>query len=79
MVHVKELRVRPRKQNLAGMCTLQLTSMLGCWSASKDIHSIGQCKSAAEALLLCMRSTPAKSKAHRPAINYHLARLGKRM
>lgn len=39
------------------MCAPQLASMLGCWAASNDLKSVGQCKEAAEALFHCMRTT----------------------
>ncbi|KAK0197297.1 hypothetical protein F5146DRAFT_922137 [Armillaria mellea] len=78
-VHIRELKVRPRKRQMDGMCGVQLAAMLGCWAASKDIQSMGTCRAAAENLLHCMRVTPPRRQTHRPAINFHLARLGKRM
>ncbi|TFK42908.1 hypothetical protein BDQ12DRAFT_597416 [Crucibulum laeve] len=59
------------------MCAPQLSKMLGCWAATGDLHSLTQCKDDALTLFECMRTTPMPKKAHKPTINYHLARLGK--
>ncbi|KAJ3742084.1 hypothetical protein DFH05DRAFT_280339 [Lentinula detonsa] len=58
-IHIKNLKVRPRKNDINVMCAPQLTTLLGCWAASSDLHS----------------TTPMPKKMHRPTINYHLARL----
>ncbi|KIY65033.1 hypothetical protein CYLTODRAFT_424680 [Cylindrobasidium torrendii FP15055 ss-10] len=79
MVHIKELKVRPKKRTMYGMCSMQFMGLLGCWSASKDLQSTGACKLAAESLLLCMRTTVPEGRKPRPAINYHLSRLRKRL
>ncbi|KAG5728331.1 hypothetical protein E4T56_gene19134 [Termitomyces sp. T112] len=76
-IHIKNLKVRPRKNPAHNMCGPQLAAMLGCWAAHQDFNSAGLCKEAAETLFYCMRTTPLPKKLPKPAINYHLARLGK--
>ncbi|KAJ7063105.1 hypothetical protein C8F01DRAFT_985418 [Mycena amicta] len=61
------------------MCGPQLAAMLGCWAATSDIQNHAACKEAAETLFYCMRTTPLPKKSHKPTINYHLARLGKKL
>ncbi|EAU88154.1 hypothetical protein CC1G_03826 [Coprinopsis cinerea okayama7 len=78
-IHIKNLKVRQRKAAATVMCAPQLHAMLGCWAASGDLQSTGKCAQAAESLFQCMRTTPMPKKSHRPTINYHLARLGKRI
>ncbi|KIK59657.1 hypothetical protein GYMLUDRAFT_44093 [Collybiopsis luxurians FD-317 M1] len=78
-IHIKDLKVRPRKAKINVMCQPQLTAMLGCWAASDDLHSVGACRDAAQDLFHCMKTTPMPKKMHRPTINYHLARLGKKI
>lgn len=39
------------------MCAPQLTSLLGCWAASNDLHSINACRDAAQDLFHCMKTT----------------------
>ncbi|KAF9466394.1 hypothetical protein BDZ94DRAFT_1288380 [Collybia nuda] len=76
-IHIKNLKVRPRKNVSNNMCGAQLATMLGCWAATGDMGSTGACSDAAQTLFQCMRTTPLPKKTHRPTINYHLARLGK--
>ncbi|KAF8892616.1 hypothetical protein BD779DRAFT_1436851 [Infundibulicybe gibba] len=76
-IHIKKLKVRPRKNAANNMCAPQLAAMLGCWAATSDLHSTGACSDAAQVLFQCMRTTPLPKKTHKPTINYHLARLGK--
>ncbi|KAF8638512.1 hypothetical protein AX16_010495 [Volvariella volvacea WC 439] len=76
-IHIKKLKVRPRKAQTTNLCGAQLATMLGCWAATNDVHSNGACAQAAQALFQCMRTTPMPKKNHKPTINYHLARLGK--
>ncbi|KAF5345204.1 hypothetical protein D9758_009651 [Tetrapyrgos nigripes] len=78
-IHIKNLKVRPKKAGVTVMCAPQLTTMLGCWAASGDLHSVGACQEAAQDLFRCMRTTPLPKKVHAPTINYHLARLRKRV
>ncbi|KAG7092255.1 hypothetical protein E1B28_008619 [Marasmius oreades] len=78
-IHIKNLKVRPKKTPVNTMCGAQLSAMLGCWAATGDTHSVSTCQNAAQALFHCMRTTPMPKKTHRPTINYHLARLGKRI
>ncbi|GLB35325.1 hypothetical protein LshimejAT787_0208900 [Lyophyllum shimeji] len=78
-IHIKNLKVRPRKNATHNMCGTQLAAMLGCWAATNDLASTGPCQQAAQALFQCMRTTPLPKKQHKPAINYHLARLGKKI
>ncbi|KAI0262911.1 hypothetical protein BC834DRAFT_889629 [Gloeopeniophorella convolvens] len=76
-MQIKKLKVRPQKNPPVVLCGPHLASMLGCWAATKDMRSLGPCQSHAQALYDCMRTAPMKRKQHQPAINYHLARLGK--
>ncbi|PCH38339.1 hypothetical protein WOLCODRAFT_149278 [Wolfiporia cocos MD-104 SS10] len=76
-MHIKKLKVRPRKERAQAICGAPLAAMLGCWAASGDIHSAGPCRDAAQALYECMRTTPAGRKSQGTTINYHLMRLGK--
>ncbi|THV06518.1 hypothetical protein K435DRAFT_711327 [Dendrothele bispora CBS 962.96] len=78
-IHIKNLKVRPKKAAVNTMCGAQLTTMLGCWAATNDLHSTNACRDTAQALFHCMRTTPMPKKSHAPTINYHLARLGKRV
>ncbi|KAJ7940852.1 hypothetical protein B0H13DRAFT_1586356 [Mycena leptocephala] len=61
------------------MCGAQLAAMLSCWAATSDYQSQTACKETAEALFHCMRTTPLPKKSHKPTINYHLSRLGKKI
>ncbi|KAJ6623422.1 hypothetical protein B0H10DRAFT_1786383 [Mycena sp. CBHHK59/15] len=61
------------------MCGVQLAAMLGCWAASSDYQCQSACKEAAETLFHCMRTTPMPKKSPKPTINYHLARLSKKI
>ncbi|KAJ7285635.1 hypothetical protein C8J57DRAFT_1050854, partial [Mycena rebaudengoi] len=61
------------------ICGAPLTAMLGCWAATGDFQSQLECRAATEALFHCMRTTPGLKKSHKPTINYHLARLGKKI
>ncbi|KAF9818905.1 hypothetical protein IEO21_02443 [Rhodonia placenta] len=76
-MHIKKLKVRPRKEHAKAVCGVQLASMLGCWAASGDTHSVGPCQESAKALYECMRTAPLGGKQHGSTINYHLMRLGK--
>ncbi|PPQ89118.1 hypothetical protein CVT25_006490 [Psilocybe cyanescens] len=76
-IHIEKLKVRPRKAAQAAVCSPQLASMLACWAAHSDLHSVGPCQEHAQTLYNCMRRTPMPKKSHKPTINYHLARLGK--
>ncbi|KAF4603882.1 hypothetical protein EYR40_001055 [Pleurotus pulmonarius] len=77
-MHIKKLKVRPKKNATNNLCAPQLATLLGCWAATGDLHSKTQpCAEAAETLFSCMRTAPMQKKMHRPTINYHLARLGK--
>ncbi|KAF8874621.1 hypothetical protein CPB84DRAFT_1817862 [Gymnopilus junonius] len=78
-IHIEKLKVRPRKAAQSVMCAPQLTAMLACWAASADFMSVKECHSMAEDLFQCMRRTPMPKKVHKPTINYHLARLGKKI
>ncbi|EKM55688.1 uncharacterized protein PHACADRAFT_144385 [Phanerochaete carnosa HHB-10118-sp] len=78
-MHIERIRVRPRKNPPANICAAQLTSMLNCWMASGDIMSASQCRTAADDLFRCMATTPFKGRPHQPTINYHLARLNKKI
>ncbi|KZT36965.1 hypothetical protein SISSUDRAFT_988335 [Sistotremastrum suecicum HHB10207 ss-3] len=78
-MHIKKLKVRPRKDKPFTPCVEELALMLGCWASSRDINSIGLCAEHAENLHKCMRTAPVKTRSHRPTINYHLARLGKNL
>ncbi|KAH7889774.1 hypothetical protein F5I97DRAFT_585488 [Phlebopus sp. FC_14] len=80
MVHIANVKVRPRKLTRPVPCKAELASMLGCWAATGDIHSMDptKCKEVAEALYHCMRTTPKQGKPHRPSINYHLSKLNRR-
>ncbi|KAJ7738462.1 hypothetical protein DFH07DRAFT_752531 [Mycena maculata] len=79
MIYIKKLRVRPKRTQPYNMCGAQLTAMLSCWAATSDFHGQEACKEAAETLFHCMRTTPLPKKSHKPTINYHLARLGKKI
>ncbi|KAF8352368.1 hypothetical protein F5887DRAFT_1124835 [Amanita rubescens] len=76
-IHIKNLKVRPRKNAPNSMCGQQLSAMLACWAATNDLHATTSCSEATTALFNCMRTTPMPKKVHKPAINYHLGRLGK--
>ncbi|KAF8201499.1 hypothetical protein BJ912DRAFT_1019448 [Pholiota molesta] len=76
-IHIKNLKARPRKAAQTVMCAPQLTAMLSCWAATSDVMSVDACKTTANDLFQCMRTTPMPKKMHKPTINYHLARLGK--
>lgn len=78
-MHIDRIRVRPRRNPPANMCAPQLTAMLNCFMTSGDIMASGQCSAAAQELFQCMRSTPFKGRPHKPTINYHLARLNKKI
>ncbi|KAJ7752065.1 hypothetical protein B0H16DRAFT_1317872 [Mycena metata] len=79
MIFIKKVRVRPKKSQPYNMCGAQLTAMLSCWAATSDFQGQSACKEAAETLFHCMRTTPIPKKAPKPTINYHLARLGKKI
>ncbi|EIW85255.1 hypothetical protein CONPUDRAFT_79919 [Coniophora puteana RWD-64-598 SS2] len=76
-VHIANVRVRPKKAPPTNLCAGQLSAMLGCWAATKDLHNTGTCAQAAQDLFHCMRVTPKTGKVARPSINYHLAKLKK--
>ncbi|PPQ64673.1 hypothetical protein CVT26_002763 [Gymnopilus dilepis] len=78
-IHIEKLKVRPRKAAQTVMCAPELTSMLACWAAMHDLMSVDQCKGDAQKLFECMRRTPMPKKTHKPTINYHLSRLGKKI
>ncbi|KDQ59459.1 hypothetical protein JAAARDRAFT_33030 [Jaapia argillacea MUCL 33604] len=78
-MHIKRIKVRPKKNVTVAPCGPELASMLGCWAANGDLHSINACSQASQALFECMRTAPMKMAARRPTINYHLARLGKNL
>ncbi|TDL27529.1 hypothetical protein BD410DRAFT_714224 [Rickenella mellea] len=59
------------------LCAYQMSKMLGCWAATKDLSSINECAEAAAVLHDCMRNTPMQHKRHASTINYHLSRLQK--
>ncbi|KAJ7109169.1 hypothetical protein C8R44DRAFT_635817 [Mycena epipterygia] len=61
------------------MCAAPLAAMLSCWAATSDFQSQTACKDAAQLLFHCMRTTPMPKKGHKPTINYHLARLSKKI
>ncbi|KAJ7219079.1 hypothetical protein GGX14DRAFT_589850 [Mycena pura] len=79
MIYIKQLRVRPKKTQPYNMCGPALAAMLSCWAATNDNQNLAACKEAAETLFHCMRTTPMPKKVHKPTINYHLARLGKKI
>ncbi|KAJ6546473.1 hypothetical protein DFH09DRAFT_1321026 [Mycena vulgaris] len=79
MIYIQKLRVRPKKTQPYNMCGAQLASMLSCWAATSDYQSQAACKEAAEMLFHCMRTTPLPKKGPKPTINYHLARLSKKI
>ncbi|PFH52367.1 hypothetical protein AMATHDRAFT_74164 [Amanita thiersii Skay4041] len=77
-IHIKNLKVRPRKSTANNMCGPQLAAMLACWAATGDVHSKNKaCSEAAAGLFNCMKTSPMPQKSHKPSINYHLGRLGK--
>ncbi|KAM6500816.1 hypothetical protein JOM56_003830 [Amanita muscaria] len=77
-IHIKKLKVRPRKNAANNICGSQLATLLACWAASGDLHSnTKSCADATAALFTCMRTTPMSKGFQKPAINYHLGRLGK--
>ncbi|KAF7978113.1 hypothetical protein HWV62_1530 [Athelia sp. TMB] len=76
-MHIKNLKVRPRKNATPSICSAQLTAMLGCMAATGDLHTTTTCADAASQLFNCMRTTSIPGKRPRSSINYHLARLGK--
>jgi hypothetical protein len=39
------------------MCAPQLTAMLSCWAATSDVMSVDACKTTANDLFQCMRTT----------------------
>ncbi|OCH95635.1 hypothetical protein OBBRIDRAFT_788188 [Obba rivulosa] len=78
-MHIKKLKVRPRKVAGQTLCGPQLTSMLSCWAASSDLLSTGKCQDAAKELYECMRTAPTGAKKQPFSINYHLARLTKNL
>ncbi|KAF9066884.1 hypothetical protein BDP27DRAFT_1329921 [Rhodocollybia butyracea] len=78
-IHIKNITVRPRKNAINVMCAPQLTALLGCWAASNDLQSVNACRDTAQSLFHCMKTSPMPKKVHRPTINYHLARLGKKI
>ncbi|KII88953.1 hypothetical protein PLICRDRAFT_139050 [Plicaturopsis crispa FD-325 SS-3] len=78
-MHIKNLRVRPKKSVAPNVCTEELTTMLACWAATGDLKSTKECAEQATALYTCMRTTPFRAKQQRPTINYHLARLQKHL
>ncbi|KAF7359553.1 NYN domain-containing protein [Mycena sanguinolenta] len=79
MIYIQKIRVRPKKTQPYNMCGAQLAAMLSCWAATSDYQGQAACKEAAESLFLCMRTTPMAKKQHKPTINYHLARLNKKI
>ncbi|KAI0078176.1 hypothetical protein K474DRAFT_1594620 [Panus rudis PR-1116 ss-1] len=78
-MHIKKLKVRPRKNVPQSYCARELSTMLSCWAATNDLKNTGACAEAATALFTCMRTAPVPTKKHRPTINYHLARLQKNL
>ncbi|KAI0685492.1 hypothetical protein BC835DRAFT_1383839 [Cytidiella melzeri] len=76
-MHIKQVRIRPRKAQPANPCAVELMSLLSCWTASSDLHSMGPCAEASQAMIQCMRTTPFGAKKHKPSINFHLRRLNK--
>ncbi|KAI0340614.1 hypothetical protein BDW22DRAFT_1334207 [Trametopsis cervina] len=76
-MHIKQVKIRPRKAQPHNPCGAELMNLLQCWTASKDLHSIGPCAEASLAVMQCMRTTPFSGKKHKPSINYHLRRLNK--
>ncbi|KAI6006050.1 hypothetical protein EDD15DRAFT_2215569 [Pisolithus albus] len=80
MVHIANVKVRPRKVKIPVPCRSELVAMLGCWAATGDVLSTDpdRCKIVAETLFQCMRTAPVAAKPHKPAINYHLSKLSKK-
>ncbi|TRM61732.1 hypothetical protein BD626DRAFT_404949 [Schizophyllum amplum] len=78
-IHIKNIKVRPKKKIQRTPCIYQLNSMLGCWAAHGDVMSAGECASHAQMLFECMRTMPPSKPTHKPTINYHLSRLGNRI
>ncbi|KAF9009346.1 hypothetical protein BDQ17DRAFT_1235900 [Cyathus striatus] len=76
---IKNLKVRAKKRPVNVACAPQLSKMLGCWAATGDLQSMSQCQQPARDLFECMRSAPSGKGIHKPTINYHLARLAKKM
>ncbi|KAF9533385.1 hypothetical protein CPB83DRAFT_782908 [Crepidotus variabilis] len=76
-IHIKKLKVRPKKAAQTTMCAPELTSMLACWAATGDTFNHNACQESAKNLFQCMRTAPMPKKIHKPTINFHLARLGK--
>ncbi|KIK93516.1 hypothetical protein PAXRUDRAFT_144909 [Paxillus rubicundulus Ve08.2h10] len=81
MVHIANVKVRPTKLTRPSPCKVELVSMLGCWAATGDVLSAdaSRCKEVADALFKCMRTTPVHPKPQRPAINYHLSKLQRKV
>ncbi|KIP04769.1 hypothetical protein PHLGIDRAFT_109178 [Phlebiopsis gigantea 11061_1 CR5-6] len=78
-MHIEKLKVRPRKNPAFNMCATQLNQMLSCMVTTGDVFHNGHCKTAAADLFHCMATTPFRGKQHRSPINYHLARLNKKI
>ncbi|EPT05891.1 hypothetical protein FOMPIDRAFT_1109648 [Fomitopsis schrenkii] len=76
-MQIKKLKVRPRKMKNMTTCGPALATMLGCMAANGDVHTMGPCQEAAQALFQCMRTTPMGKTKPRNTINYHLMRLNK--
>ncbi|KAJ7134953.1 hypothetical protein C8R43DRAFT_623189 [Mycena crocata] len=79
MIYIKQLKVRPKKNKPYNVCGVQLTAMLSCFAATSDFQGQAACRDAVDMLFQCMRTTPNPKKGHKPTINYHLARLGKKI
>ncbi|KAF8321653.1 hypothetical protein DL93DRAFT_2051244 [Clavulina sp. PMI_390] len=76
---VSHLKVRPRKEKVNAPCAVQLATMLNCWASFGDTRSQAQCADAARALHTCMGGAARMPKPRRSTINYHLARLEKKI
>ncbi|KAG8893474.1 hypothetical protein FRB99_001918 [Tulasnella sp. 403] len=79
MTKLTKLKVKPRRVDMINPCIPELSAMLGCWAVSHDLKNVGACAESAKALAECMRTSTGSRKEAKSTINYHLARLGKKI
>lgn len=77
-LHLSKLKVRPIKAAEAGPCAAEMAAMLACWASHGDDPDHRACAAFADALKACMGKDLRREKKAN-TINYHLARLGKKL
>ncbi|KAI8144271.1 hypothetical protein BJV82DRAFT_513927 [Fennellomyces sp. T-0311] len=75
-MHLKQLKVRPKKLLESSPCVVEMGALFECWATSgiDDKH----CQAVAKSLQECMAKPGRKTK-QQNTINYHLARLSKHL